>query len=75
MQGGKVGLTCVQKKIPQVMDKTTKKGNKMKQYISIDDNCEKYFSVLLNTIYKDEQDLPIHTFETVAVINRKEINE
>ena len=34
MQGGKVGLTCVQKKIPQVMDKTTKKGNKMKKLLA-----------------------------------------
>jgi len=44
----------------------------MRQYISIDDNCEDYFVVLLNSIYTDKKTLtPIHTYETVATINKR----
>ena len=47
----------------------------MKQYISIDDNSEDYFVVLLNTVSTDNYGVPIYTFETVATINKERKNE
>jgi hypothetical protein len=40
----------------------------MKKYISFDDNCSEYFTMVLNTIYKNEFYQEIHLTETIAII-------
>ena len=40
----------------------------MKKYISFDDNCSEYFTMILNIIYKNEFYQEIHLTETTAII-------
>ena len=40
----------------------------MIQYISFDNNCGEYFTMILNIIYKDKFYQEIHLTETIAII-------
>ena len=46
---------------------TTRK-NKMNEYISIDDNCSEYFTMIYNKVYKDKFYQTIHLTYTIAII-------
>jgi hypothetical protein len=41
---------------------------KMYEYISIDDNCSEYFTMIYNKVYKDKFYQQIHLTYTIAII-------